>query len=74
MARQHKELNLMTFAEITHRYSWGSPGFIEALETHQGGFQITRTEAARLCIHSTTPAEFTEQWQDTTWWTDEANP
>ena len=62
----------MTFEQIANEYSWGSHGFIDAVQTHCG-FGISWDEAERISDRASTPAEFEQQWADETWWTDKAD-
>lgn len=62
----------MTIAEIYTAYTAGSTGFVIAVETNCG-YDISRTEIARIAEVATTAEEFERVWENEDWWTDENN-
>lgn len=62
----------MTIAEIYAEYTAGSTGFVIAVETHCG-YDISRTEIARIAEAAKTAEEFERVWENEDWWTDENN-
>jgi hypothetical protein len=61
----------MTLETIFAEFTAGSTGFCIAVETHCG-FEISRTEIARIGEKAANPAEFQRIWENESWWADDA--
>ena len=51
----------------------GSQGFCEYVETHCSGLGLSREEIERICEVAPNSSAFMRVWEDSAWWTDEAN-
>ena len=59
----------MTINEIATEFTWGSTGFVRAIETHCG-LGASRSEIERIAARASTPEEFMAIWEDEDGWTD----
>jgi hypothetical protein len=62
----------MTLEEIYSAFTAGSPGFVQAVQTHCG-FCASDEEIERIGDAADDADEFQRIWTNKNWWTDENN-